>query len=411
MARLISMIFTKRLPTALLLSVFTSIWIQTASAQNSAAQTNAAANRIIGGVTRVDVGAQKLSVKIDEGDVYSIILAESTRYKKAQPGALTLDKATSISLTDIAPDDRVLALGQVNVEQKTVTATLVVVMTKTDIAVKHERDREEWRRRGIVGTVTALEPVKHEITISQNVFGAVVPVIIDASVANLQMRRYAPDSVKFQDARPSSFNELNVGDQLRALGTKNANDRFIPEEIVFGTFQTISGTIESINVQSGEVKIKKLSDGKKMTLVVNNDSTLRQVPEQMATAFSARRTPTSTDARQGLGQAREGRGAEGNAQGNEGTRRAMSGGRPGGFDPQSMVERFPNITLADLKPGAMLMASSTVGAQDSRASVITLLAGVEALMSSTAGRQGRPPGGVTTQQPDFGGFDLAIGLP
>ena len=34
------------------------------------------------------------------------------------------------------------------------------------------------------------------------------------------MRRYAPDSIKFGDAKPSSFGELKVGDQLRALGDR-----------------------------------------------------------------------------------------------------------------------------------------------------------------------------------------------
>ncbi|MGH9913914.1 MAG: hypothetical protein ACRD63_01355 [Pyrinomonadaceae bacterium] len=392
----------------ILLSLCIAISIITTSAQNNKTQTSVSATRVIGEVTQVDAGARKLAVKADNGDVYSILLAESTVYKKAQPGASTLDKATSISLADIALGDRVLALGQVNAEQKTVPARLVVVMTKADIAVKHERDREEWRRRGIVGTVTALDPAKHEITLSQRVAGAVVPVVIDASVSNLRFRRYAPDSVKFQDASPGSFDELKVGDQLRALGTlstKSADEsRFTPEEIVFGTFQTISGTVESVNMQSGEVMIRKLSDGKEMTLVVNNDSALHQVPTQFSKATAV--TPGILQS----AKVQQEPGATG--QGLQGARgRGMIGGRPGGFDSQSMIEKFPSITLADLKPGSTVMASSTVGAQDSRASVITLLTGAEAFANSVARPQRRIPGLTGTLLPDFGGFDLGIGLP
>ena len=35
-----------------------------------------------------------------------------------------------------------------------------------------------------------------------------------------EMRRYAPDSIKFADAKPSKFTELKVGDQLSALGDR-----------------------------------------------------------------------------------------------------------------------------------------------------------------------------------------------
>ena len=39
-------------------------------------------------------------------------------------------------------------------------------MTKGDLAKKQEAERLEWRRRGILGVITALKPDTKEITIS-----------------------------------------------------------------------------------------------------------------------------------------------------------------------------------------------------------------------------------------------------
>jgi hypothetical protein len=36
----------------------------------------------------------------------------------------------------------------------------------------------------------------------------------------VELRRYAPDSIKFGDAKMSTFSEVQVGDLLRALGER-----------------------------------------------------------------------------------------------------------------------------------------------------------------------------------------------
>ena len=48
-------------------------------------------------------------------------------------------------------------------------------------------------------------------------------------------RRYAPDSVKFSDAKPSSMSELKAGDQARVLGDKTG-DAVTAEVVVSGSF-------------------------------------------------------------------------------------------------------------------------------------------------------------------------------
>jgi hypothetical protein len=85
----------------------------------------------------------------------------------------------------------------------------------------------------------------------------------------------------------------------------------------------------------------------------------------------------------------------------------------GGFDINDMIDRQPQATLADLKPGDVVIVSSTTGADPTRVSAITLLAGAEPVLTALQNvpqRQGRGGAGPT----DVGlpsGFDLGIGLP
>ncbi len=92
----------------------------------------------------------------------------------------------------------------------------------------------------------------------------------------------------------------------------------------------------------------------------------------------------------------------------------MGGGRRragGGPDMQEMLERLPVITVAELKPGDMIIVSSTTGADPSRVTAITLVAGVDALLQGAAGRRrgGVGPGGSFDLSDNALGF--GIGLP
>jgi hypothetical protein len=54
-----------------------------------------------------------------------------------------------------------------------------------------------------------------------------------------------------------------------------------------------------------------------------------------------------------------------------------------------MLEHIPVVQLADLKPGDALIISSTAGAEADKITAITILAGVEPILTSAPkGRQG-----------------------
>ena len=186
------------------------------------------------------------------------MLFRSTSYMRVAPNATTLDGATKITLAEVAEGDRVMAMGRVSDDRKSATARVVVVMSKADIAQKQEAERADWKKRGIFGVITALKPETKEITITTRSMAGQQPLTIPVS-EKVEMRRYAPDSIKFADAMPAKFEELKVGDQVRALGQRNTDGTsFVAEKVVTGSFKSVAGVVTAIDVASGEVKINDM---------------------------------------------------------------------------------------------------------------------------------------------------------
>ena len=129
---------------------------------------NITAKHAIGEIKTIDAAAKQLTIKTDAGSMVTVSLSDKTTYKKLAPGEQTLTNATDVAVTDLAEGDRVMARGTVSEDRKSVPASMVIVMTKGDLAKKADAERAEWRRRGILGVITALKPDTKEITITQS---------------------------------------------------------------------------------------------------------------------------------------------------------------------------------------------------------------------------------------------------
>ena len=73
------------------------------------------------------------------------------------------------------------------------------------------------------------------------------------------VRRYAPDSVKFTEATPSTIEEIRKGDQVKLRGDPMA------EDIVFGTFESHVGTVIAVNREAGDIRIEDLASKQPLT--------------------------------------------------------------------------------------------------------------------------------------------------
>jgi hypothetical protein len=336
-------------------------------------------DRMIGEVLAIDLPLSQLSLKMDTGERVIVKVSLQTLCLRVPPGEKTLEKAVRISLQVIGIGDRVFANGQVADDRKSMSARKLIVMAKTELEEQRERDRADWRRRGITGTITALNAEAKEITLKMSSPAADKPIIVTAS-EGLLYRRYAPDSVKFSEARPSSFAELRVGDQLRARGEKSSDGlRFTPEEIVSGTFRSIGGTIITVNAESGEIKVQEIRSPQPVIVAINRDSLLRRLPPDLVTQIARR--------------------MRGSQPGASEKRPANEADEP---DWQERLERLPALTIADLKSGDRVIVSSTSGVQPGRVTAIGLFTGVDALLKLLQEQQ--------TAQRDSG-VNPGLGLP
>jgi hypothetical protein len=362
------------------------------------------ANGVIAEVKAIDGAALQMIVKTDAGSVVTVILGEKTVYMRLAPGEKTLTNAAKISLTDVAEGDRVWARGKVADDRKSVPAAAIIVMTKADIAKKQEAERAEWRKRGILGVITGLKPEGNEITISSRSALGNQSVVI-AVTDKVELRRYAPDSIKFADAKPSNFGELKVGDQLRALGERNAEGtQFTAEKIVTGAFRTVAGAVTAVDATTGEIKMNDMQTKQPLTIVLKQDAVLRKFPsmEQMG-GMMVRGPVTGGGHAPAAGQPHGGPGGPGTV------RTGMGGG---GVNINEMLERLPTVSVPDIKVGDTIIVSSTQGADPTRLTAIALVTGADTLLNMVAARQQQA--GARTPNPEAGlgtGITFGIGLP
>jgi hypothetical protein len=372
-------------------------------------QVPPALKSVIGEVTSIDSAAKQIKIKGDDGSSYAIALSDNTSYLRVPPGEKDLKKAAKIVLSDVNVGDRMLARGPLSDDATTLPARTVIIMTKGDLAQQHDKDRAEWQKRGTTGVVTALNAETKEITITTR-GREPKTVVIDASSADL--RRYAPDSVRFADAKPSSFSELNAGDTVRALGDKNEDStRFKAEALVSGAFQTIAATVDSVDAASRAVRLMDLLTKKAVTVRTNENSMLRRLEPGIAAMLARRLRPDAAspggNAPAGAPPGGAAPGAQGGSSGGPGGFRGGFGGPggPGGggnFDLQQVLERMPPLSLADLKKGDAVIVSSSKAAEGSTLTAIAFVAGVEPFLAAAP---------RTAGQVNLGSWNLDVGVP
>lgn len=351
------------------------IAVLTALAQDQpAAASSATPARAVGTVK--GIAGNTITLTTDAGTVLNLIVQDSTRILLAALGQKDLRDATPLQLSDIHVGDRMLVRGKPGSKGQSLVALSVVVMREADIAARQEHDREDWRKRGIGGLVKAVDLGQGTITVSVTSFGASKAVDVKTSKSTI-VRHYAPDSVKFDDAKPGTLDQIKPGDQLRARGTRSADgSQLNAEEIVSGTFRNIAGTVISTDAANRTISVKDLATRQAVMLRINDDSQLRNLPPMMAERIARRLKGESQPASEN-GNVHPAMPASGSPEG-------VGGGRAGGPpDFQQMLNRMPAVSLAELQKGSAVMLVATEGSSSSPPTAITLLSGVEPILTAS----------------------------
>jgi hypothetical protein len=311
-----------------------------------------------------------LVLKTDAGPEVSISVPDGARIVRLAAGQTDLRSAPAITFAEIQVGDRMLLRGRAGANGD-IEATTIVVMKQADVAQKQQRDREDWQKRGTGGIVSAIDSAAGTFTVSVT---PTLSVVVKTS-KDTSFLRYSPNSVKFADAQKGTIDQIKTGDQLRARGTRSADGKEIAaEEVISGTFRNIAGTISSIDAANNSITVKDILAKKSVVIKFNSDSQLRKLAPQMAQrlAFFLKggaqvpaggQTPASGTPRPGAGP---------------------GGGRAaGGPDFQQMLSRIPSITLADLQKEDAVMVVATLGATGNEVMAITLLGGVEPILTAS----------------------------
>lgn len=370
------------------------------SSSKAVAQTAEVQSKAVGAIK--SIAGNSLVLTTDDAKNVNISTSDTTRIVRIAPGQTDLKNATPIGVQDLQVGDRILARGAAANGTQALTAATIIVMKQSDVAAKQQQERDDWQKRGIGGLVSEVDSAKGTVTISVTTFTGSKKVLVQTSKQTV-VRRYAPDSVKFDDAKPSDLASVHAGDQLRARGTKNADGtEFAAEEIVTGSFRNIAGTVTAANATDNSLTVMDAISKSSVVVKVTGDSQLRKLPQMMAQRIAMRlkaqtpegQTPTggapanATTARAG-GNFRPGS-AEG---GGASTAAPSAGGGYGagggrGGDLQQMLSRLPAVTINDFQKGDAVMLVSTQGT-DSEVTAITVVGGVEPILTaSPRGSQG-----------------------
>lgn len=345
------------------------------------------------------INGNAITLTPESGADVPVTVVDGARLLKLNPGEKDLKNATPIQLQDLQVGDKVRVRG--HAAGQGIDALEVLVITSSAVDAVRDQIRQDWQKRGIGGLVSSVDPANGTVTISVTSLAGKKEVTVKTA-KNTVIRRYAPDSIKFDDAKPSTLAEIHPGDQLRARGERSADGSEVTaEEIVSGSFRNVAGTVNSVDASAGTVSVQDLLTKKPVVVKVTSDSQLHKLPPEMAQMIAMRlksRMPAGTPGAGGARPEAAGNGAQGGAaparpagagaMAAGGTAGAENGGMGGGMragggrDFQQMLNRMPVVTLADLHKGDAVLIVATEGSESSGGTAITLLSGVEPILEA-----------------------------
>jgi hypothetical protein len=347
----------------------------------------------VGVIKSIDGNA--ITLITDTGASIAVQVAANAKMVRVAPGQTDLKTAPPIQLSDLQIGDRILVRGQPSSDGKSFQAIGVIAMSRSDVEAKQQHDREDWQKRGIGGLVSSVDPSIGTITISTTTLAGTKSIAVHTTKDTI-LRRYAPDSISFDDAKSSSIDQIKPGDQLRARGTRSADgSEFAAEEVVSGAFRNIAGTISSIDSNSNTIAVMDLITKKPFAVTITSQSQLRRLPPEVAQRIAFRLKGAGANGANSSGStaAASNGGASNRSSTNPSTQPSgESGGPPASAGPggartgqadfQQIVSRMPPAALGDFNKNDAVMIVATEGTASGQVTAITVLGGVEPILAA-----------------------------
>ncbi len=358
------------------------------------ATASASSNRVVGALLRID--GKTLALKDQQGKETSVTLTDATKLMRIAPGQTSLASATPIQLSDLAVGDRLLVRTQPAAADGSMTAVTVIAMKQADITQQQQQTQTAWQH-GVGGLVKSVDAAKRSIVIDSRASGGLVTVQMAPTAV---VKRYAPESIQYEQAQPSSIDKIMPGDQLRARGTAGSttatDHSFKADEVVAGSFKNLSGKITGVDAQTGMVSFTDLASKQMVAIKVTDATQLRKLDDATADKLAASMKAANGGGRDGGGDraagdvkpaagtpggaAPAGSSPAGDSRGQREPSAAGSGSDAA--DMQQAFTRAAPIHLTDLRKNDLVMVVASAGA-DSQLGAVTVITGIEPLLRAS----------------------------
>jgi hypothetical protein len=309
--------------------------------------------RAVGSIQAIQGNA--ITLKPDTGAEVNVLVPDGTTIVRVAPGQTDLKGATPLRRQDLQLGDRILVRGVTANDGHSVTASAVVVMKQQDVEAKQQADRDDWQKRGVGGLVRSIDPEAGTMTLTTSPRPNGGSTILIHTSAGTLLRRYAPDSAKFDNAKQCKLIDIKPGDQVRARGVRSPDGNEITaEEVVAEAFRNIAGTIASVDAAAGAVAITDLTTKKPVTVKVTAESEVRKLPADVAQRIAARM-------------------------------KKPGGGPSPTEDFQRSLAAIAPASVAGFQKGDAVILISTEGTVASVVTAITMVGGVEPMLTAPGG--------------------------
>lgn len=363
------------------------------AAASSAQQAKGAAH-LIGTVTVVDTASQSVTVKEDKtGTEYVAGLSATKTILSVPPGTKPADlrkMAKRITPDQIHPGDRIeVYYAQAAANGNRIEARAAVVMSARSLAAAHSAEAVAWQH-STPGVVASIDLAAHSLTVKVRTPEGSKPVTV-ATSAETQFTKYSAENPKAPV--PARLSEIQVGDVIRVIGPHSSDESAIAAQKIYVGPRQIPAVVVSISPGDKTLTVKDLRNKQKIVIAVNDGTQVRKLPPQVAQMLARRLNP-AYQAR-GQGSAETSSGQEGAARHEH---RAPGGsGWHGGrnhapADLSQVIERAPEISIGDLKPGDAVVISGGPAAGQTELLANTIVAGVEPIFESVPPRRGQSLG-------------------
>src|SRR6202050_278372 len=175
---------------------------------NQQAASPSAVEKQVGAIKSIE--GTTVTITTDSGSSAAVSVQPTTKIVRVAPGQTDLKTAVPLELKDLQVGDRVFVRWKASDTAQPVSAIGIIVMKRADVDAKQQHEREDWQKRSVGGLVTTVDPATQTMTLSVTTTGGKKSITINTTPKTV-FRRYAPDSVKLDEAKVSSLDRLMPG--------------------------------------------------------------------------------------------------------------------------------------------------------------------------------------------------------